>query len=57
MPDDKKITIAVLNGKYKTGAPILYELIKHPNVVLKIGLGSGKPVHPFFIPVSCEYTK
>lgn len=33
-------------------APTLYELIKYPeSVTLRIGLGSGKPVHPFFMPL------
>ncbi|WVQ86285.1 hypothetical protein IAT38_008453 [Cryptococcus sp. DSM 104549] len=46
-----KTNIASFNGKYKSGAPALYEIIKYDNLTLRIGLGSGKPVHPFFIPL------
>jgi hypothetical protein len=39
------------SGKYKTGAPIITELIRNKNVKVRLGLSSGKPVHPFFIPL------
>lgn len=35
----------------KTGAPLLYELIKYPNVTLRLSLANGKPVHPFYFPI------